>query len=61
MNHRRSAHSMIQVGDYIYAFGGQDDKLIASVERLNLTSSHSGKWEYLCEMPVALCNVGLIT
>lgn len=64
MGVKRSAHSMCQVGDYVYAFGGMDDKneLLASVERIKLTESQQfpAKWEYVCEMPVACSNIGLV-
>lgn len=59
---KRMAHSTVQVGDYVYAFGGMDEnsQMIASVERVKLTDSQS-KWEYVCDMPIACCNVGLMS
>jgi len=63
MNIKRMAHSMCQLGEYVYVFGGMDEKntTLASVERIKLTESHqSHKWEHVCEMPVACCNSGLI-
>lgn len=60
---KRSAHSMCAAGDYVYVFGGMDDKneVLASIERIKINESQQfvGKWEYMCEMPTASCNVGL--
>jgi hypothetical protein len=60
MVYKRIAHSMCQVGDYVYCFGGMDEKqnLIGSVERIKLESQ--GKWELVCELPKPMCNIGLL-
>jgi N-acetylneuraminic acid mutarotase len=60
MIHKRMAHSMCQIGDYVYCFGGMDEKqqMVSSVERIKLESQ--GKWEYVCELPAPMCNVGLL-
>jgi len=54
MVQKRAAHSLCQTEDYVYAFGGMDEKqqLLGSVERIKITTdSQSSKWELLCEMP----------
>lgn len=59
MTQARIAHSMCQLGEYVYAFGGMLDssKILGSVERWRM---HSDKWEFMCEMPQPLCFVGLV-
>jgi hypothetical protein len=60
MVHKRMAHSMCQVGDFVYVFGGMDEKqtMVNSVERIKLESQ--GKWELVCELPKPMCNIGLL-
>lgn len=60
MVQRRMAHSMCQLGDWIYVFGGMDEKqtFVTSVERIKLESN--GKWELVCELPKPMCNVGIL-
>ena len=63
MLHKRKAHSTIQYGSHIYAFGGQDEKgkLTASIERIAINSKgqFGTGWESVGQMPTACCNVGL--
>lgn len=57
----RQAHSMVQVQDCVYAFGGMGEQstLLSSVERINLAASQP-KWELIGHLPVACCNPGLL-
>ena len=50
MKNARMAHSMCDVGDFVYVFGGMDDKrkLLNSVERIKVTDgtiAPDSKWE----------------
>jgi hypothetical protein len=57
----RQAHSLVQVQDSVFAFGGMGEQstLLSSVERINLAASQP-KWELIGNLPVACCNPGLL-
>lgn len=59
------SHSMCDTGEWVYVFGGMDEKrkVLNSVERIKVTPegtiSSDAKWESVGQMHQAAANVGL--